>query len=276
MDKARVFISWSGSPSKEIAGALREWLPRVFQTLSPFSSDADVRAGDSWFNRISTEVQESHFAIICVTSTNKDSPWLHYEAGAVALAQRQDGAPPPTVMPYRIGVGTVDVEPPLSMFQSVAADEAGTLRLVQAINERVPAPLAPEDLRRTFAKWWPDLDAAISRIVEEADEPEPEPRDEREILEEVLAVVRGLDRAPARPSASAADSSAAPSPTEIASAALEVPGTRFDLKGERVTLDFPADVVDDDRIRIARRVHHLDGVRRVFWYTEDGEGHVLR
>lgn len=41
----KVFISWSGERSKEMANALREWLPMVLQYVEPFVSDKDISAG---------------------------------------------------------------------------------------------------------------------------------------------------------------------------------------------------------------------------------------
>ncbi len=194
VDKAKVFISWSGEPARSVASALRTWLPRVCQTLEPFMSDSDIAAGDGWFGVISTRLRESDFAILCVTPTNLESPWLHFEAGAVALAHDPTSVAPRTVMPYLFNLEVAHLRPPLSMFNAVTTAEDGTWRLVRSINERLPAPLSPGDLRSTFDKWWPDLRIDLQRLHREVPTEPAAPRPEGDVLQEILATVRGLER----------------------------------------------------------------------------------
>jgi hypothetical protein len=40
----KVFISWSGEQSKEIAEAFRNWLPGVLQAEKPYFSPDDIAA----------------------------------------------------------------------------------------------------------------------------------------------------------------------------------------------------------------------------------------
>lgn len=44
----KVFISWSGTRSKAMANALKEWIPLIVQHAKPFVSDKDISAGDRW------------------------------------------------------------------------------------------------------------------------------------------------------------------------------------------------------------------------------------
>lgn len=41
----RVFVSWSGERSREVAKAFRDWLPLVLHYAEPWVSDADIEAG---------------------------------------------------------------------------------------------------------------------------------------------------------------------------------------------------------------------------------------
>lgn len=193
VEKAPIFISWSGEASRMVAEALRSWLAEVFQTTNPFVSSEDIAAGSVWFETIGQELRRSDFAIICVTPENRMSPWLHFEAGAIGMAHSAAEEPTPrSVVPYLLELSASSLDPPLSQYQALIADEVDSRRLAAAINRRVPAPLAPASLDRTFEKWWPDLvkelDAA-RKVVAQGSPPQPQ-REERDILEELLALAR--------------------------------------------------------------------------------------
>ena len=64
----KVFISWSGERSKQVAVAIREWLPMILQYVEPWMSEADISAGDRWSVELSKQLEESGFGIICLTS----------------------------------------------------------------------------------------------------------------------------------------------------------------------------------------------------------------
>src|ERR1700743_130514 len=80
----KVFISWSGESSKALADVLRNWLPLVLHYVEPWMSDVDIDAGDRWADAVAKELEASNFGIICVTRENISSPWILFEAGALA------------------------------------------------------------------------------------------------------------------------------------------------------------------------------------------------
>lgn len=41
----KIFISWSGTRSRAMAVALRNWLPDVVQAFKPFMSEEDIEKG---------------------------------------------------------------------------------------------------------------------------------------------------------------------------------------------------------------------------------------
>src|SRR5215471_19411896 len=137
MDRSRVFISWSGEPSRQIALRLSRRLQDVLQTVAPFMSDTDIAAGDVWFDQIGTNLAESRFAVICVTPDNVGSTWLHFEAGAIGMTS--DGHVRSAVVPYLVGLQATDLAPPLSLFQSVVAERTEVRRSVFTALEQVGA-----------------------------------------------------------------------------------------------------------------------------------------
>ena len=179
----KIFISWSGSRSKAIASSLKQWLPDVFQGLDVWMSDHDIAAGERWGVELGTALRECKLGIICLTAESLQSRWLAFEAGALSTAI--DGA---RVVPYRFQLRSADISPPLSQFQDVAADEEGTFKLVRSVNDALGKPLADDEkLKRAFAHWWPDLEAQLAK-VEHLEQSEV--RTDREVLEEVLELVR--------------------------------------------------------------------------------------
>lgn len=82
----KIFISWSGDNSKEIAKALKDVLENhVFrdQGLECFVSDIDISSGDDWWNKIKSELKKCKLGIACITKENKAAPWIYFESGAM-------------------------------------------------------------------------------------------------------------------------------------------------------------------------------------------------
>src|SRR4051794_8953617 len=86
----KVFISWSGAYSRAIAAAVRDWIPLLFDTVTPFMSDHDIAAGERGLTVIETELEGTQFGIIVVTEENQHAPWLNFEAGALSKIITQD------------------------------------------------------------------------------------------------------------------------------------------------------------------------------------------
>jgi TIR domain len=77
----KVFISWSGSLSRQIAADLAKWLPLVVQHVKPWTSDENIESGSRWAEKIDEGLTESDYGIVCITADNQHSPWLMFEAG---------------------------------------------------------------------------------------------------------------------------------------------------------------------------------------------------
>lgn len=93
--KLTVFISWSGKTSQMVASALRDWLPQVLQSVTPFMSEHDIAKGSRGQDEIAGKLRDAAMGVICLTPSNVAAPWILFEAGALskeALHRRTSGA----------------------------------------------------------------------------------------------------------------------------------------------------------------------------------------
>jgi hypothetical protein len=183
----KVFISWSGDRSKQVALALREWLPMVIQAIKPYMSDHDTDAGVRWLDTVSNELEEANFGIVCVTPDNVDSRWLNFEAGAISKAVENA-----RVVPLLYGFSSLaDVPPPLGQFHAKTADELGIRKIVLSINALIDSPMGESQLDGIFKALWPELKLRLEAVPKngKVDLTKPQ-RPDRELLEELLQLAR--------------------------------------------------------------------------------------
>jgi len=187
----KVFISWSGETSRQVAIELRRWLPDIFQAIDPWMSEVDINAGSRWNNEISTELEQTSVGIICLTKENQNSPWLLFETGALAKSMSDV-----FVCPYMIDLDPADIiQGPLTQFQAKKANKLGTWELVCMLNNVLKdISLSDEKLKRTFEKWWPDFNQKLDSILKSDRHliRENPVRTDREVLDEILELTRNL------------------------------------------------------------------------------------
>ena len=171
----RVFLSWSGATSRELAEALHDWIPCVIQNAKPFMSAGDIDKGKRWSDVVGEELNQSDYGIICITRYNCASPWLHFEAGAISRALGKS-----YVSPLLFNVEPSAVEGPFRQFQmTVYSTAVGSedhckheiRSLIRSINQRLDPGLrlTEELLKIAFDKWWPDLVDKIRPIASKRD-----------------------------------------------------------------------------------------------------------
>ena len=182
----KVFISWSGTRSKAMANALREWLPMVLQYIEPFVSDKDISAGERWAQAIAGELEASNFGIICITPENLNSEWVLFEAGALSKSML-DGK----VIPLLLELELSDLSGPLSQFQAQKVAEPGIMEVVRSINKVAEKPASQAIVEQLVPKLWPGLKEMLEKIPEKAPT-EKHKRQTHEVLEELVTGVRGL------------------------------------------------------------------------------------
>ncbi|HEX6533185.1 MAG TPA: TIR domain-containing protein [Gemmatimonadaceae bacterium] len=189
----RVFLSWAGPTSKAVALALRKWLPAMIQHAKPWMSDEDIHAGDRWASKVGGELEKSSFGIICLTPTNPNQPWIHFESGALSKVATRS-----RVVPYLLGLEKTDVSGPLTQFQMVRADLEGTFKLLQSVNSALNENdrLTDGTLDAVFEVFWPKLDEELGSIRQmmAAELKQPTRRDAADMLDELLELARAQER----------------------------------------------------------------------------------
>jgi hypothetical protein len=122
----KVFLGWSGERSKRAAKALRDWIPTVIQAADPWMSEADIDPGSNWDKDLLKTLEEAKIGILCITSDDLKSIWMHFEAGMLANSLKDSNY----VCPYLLGVEPTDIQGPLSRFQAKRADRESTKQLL--------------------------------------------------------------------------------------------------------------------------------------------------
>ncbi|OYW20198.1 MAG: hypothetical protein B7Z55_07640 [Planctomycetales bacterium 12-60-4] len=184
----RVFISFSGDASQQMALALHDWIRRVMHGVQPWMSHRDVAAGNIWMETLLTNLRGTNFGIICLTPENKNMPWLHFEAGAVW--RNVEAA---HVCPYLLSLSPEELVGSLREFQSLRADRDGTLKLLEAINahQEFRSPMDSTDLREAFDVWWPRLESRL-QAIQSSDGRAAAKQPIGEMVAETLELVRRL------------------------------------------------------------------------------------
>jgi len=186
----RIFLSWSGLLSQSVAEILRKYLPVMINDVKPFLSKHDVESGSRWNIELMRELGESSFGILCLTSENLNSNWLLFEAGALTkhVEARACG--------LLIGsLKATDVSGPLSQFQHRAFSREDFDGLLKDINAKLEKPLEVSQLSLIIDKWWPDIEREYQNALSaKPSESRRVPRDQRDIMEEVLGRIRAIEK----------------------------------------------------------------------------------
>jgi hypothetical protein len=191
----KVFISWSGGQSHQVAVALRDWLPSVLQSVEPYVSSEDIDKGARWSTDISRELDDSSFGIICVTPENIDAPWVNFEAGALSKSLDRS-----RVAPFLFAVDRTAIQGPLLQFQSTLIEENDIKKLLHSMDRACGEhALGESRVSETFEVWWPQLEKRLDELQSAAPKTKAPNRPAAEVQAEILELVRGQQKLLASP-----------------------------------------------------------------------------
>lgn len=170
----KVFLSFSGSVSHEVAQAFYWWLPRVIQSLQPFMSSVDVQKGARWSTDIGAHLQDTHHGILMVTKENVLAAWLNFEAGALSKSLEES-----RVTPFLFNVPVTSlIGGPLAQFQATRNAKEDILALVSSLNrEKDGSSLELDILNEAFEVWWPKLESQLAEVADRAEKLSEKPKE---------------------------------------------------------------------------------------------------
>ncbi len=183
----RVFISWSGEPSKSVADAVAKFIERTVQTARPWISTREIRSGKRWQQEIGTSLSEAQFGVLVVTPGNLNAPWLLFEAGALSKSMKEAN-----VVPLLCGGLDPSALPePLQQFQALLLDDEGLRTLLADINLLTATPLSDPALKDCLDAHLPKFHETVRGVV--FDESAPAPQFDRDkVLGDVHLLVQDI------------------------------------------------------------------------------------
>ena len=198
----KVFISWSGNYSREIAIFLKGWLQQVLQSSNPWVSDQDIHSGSRWFIELSNNLDSTSVGIICLTKDNIEKPWIMFEAGALAKDMERS-----MVCSFLIDLKSEDIPAtnPLSQFQHTVPTKESILHLIRTINNYSDKKLEENILEKIFQVYWSIFETKYSEILATMKNEEKKREEKKgskdtlsaesvDVLTEVSNMLKNLDR----------------------------------------------------------------------------------
>lgn len=186
----KVFLSWSGQRSKEVANLLSDWLCCVIQAARPWISTRDLDRGSLWFGEINDQLKDTTVGIICLTQENKGRPWILFEAGALAK-----GLSTSRVCTLLVDLEPKDIEDPLAQFNHTFPNRESVLGLVKTLNSSLAVnALDNRILDQVFETYWPQFEAKFAEILKTTDQAvATKPRPKEDVMVEILENTRMLN-----------------------------------------------------------------------------------
>lgn len=189
--RLKVSISWSGPLAKDVAVAIRGWLPKLFDVVEAWASDVDIAAGQRSLPQVERELVGTRFGIVIVTASNQNAPWLNFEAGAMSKVVEQDSEQ--RVVPLLVDIAKpTELTGPLAQFHAKVLNKEGMRDCLRSVADVAGVDHKLVDER--VDKWWSELytqvEAARNR---HSGGGEPiKMREPSDMLDEILTHVRAI------------------------------------------------------------------------------------
>ncbi|MDQ1082209.1 MULTISPECIES: toll/interleukin-1 receptor domain-containing protein [Microbacterium] len=192
MPALNVFISWSGEQTRELGHVLKAFLDAAFAGhVETFLSDADIAPGERFLSVINAQLDGADLGILLVSRSNLISPWLLFEAGALAGKTSRG-----SVIPVLVDLDRSELISPLDQFQNALGSSRADLdKLWKRLQQATGGLPNDHSLKVLTDDGWPALEAAFALAAAPIDAADaPRPRSQEEVLEEIRLGVNSLVR----------------------------------------------------------------------------------
>lgn len=186
----KVFISWSGNRSKDVAILLSDWIKCVIQATRPWISTRDIDRGALWFTEIGDQLRDTSVGIVCLTQENKNKPWILFETGALAKGLSSN-----RVCTFLVDLKPEDLVDPLAQFNHTMPNKDSMWELVRTLNNSLADKgLDERVLEQVFSTYWGEFEKKFKELLKSLppSEEKTESRTEKNLLAEILDNTRFL------------------------------------------------------------------------------------
>ncbi len=185
----KVFITWSGERSREVAEIFNEYIPTIIQGCETFFSE-DMDKGSVWFPRLGEELEECDIGLICLTPENLSEDWILFETGALLSLEEDESK----VCPFLYDLDTDTLEDPLYQFNAIHNEKEDIKRFFRTIKDNMDDPLEDDVFDRTFERFWDNIREGLEDISGPPEDYEYEEKNDSEKIDEILNKLKRIDK----------------------------------------------------------------------------------
>lgn len=159
-EPVEIFVSWSGRQAQQVAEAMCALLKELFpKHVKTWYSNADISKGTRWNVELAEALDRCSFGLICITRANRTSPWLLFEAGAIAKAVEES-----RIFPFLLDLNQSELIGPLAQFQATLPNRKDVALLIHEINKCLQRPKRRNNIDQLYIHAWKSFAARLRQI----------------------------------------------------------------------------------------------------------------
>lgn len=168
--KMKVFVSWSGPVSQQIAALISDWLKHTLLTIDPIYTPNTLRAGTQGTTQLYRLLKGVYTGIFIYTRESLDSQWMIFEAGAI-----HGNAGNSLLLSLLFELSQKDLPEPMQGYQWKNFNKKEMLDVLHSLSTQRGDDLSRQDLERTFERAWDDLERDVNAVLAKASTTTPLP-----------------------------------------------------------------------------------------------------
>ncbi len=139
------------------------WLPEIIAGVEPALS-LEFTKGEMWLPEISETIAGARAGLICLTPENLDSPWIHFEAGALARGFSHGSGKTKPIYSYLYRTHELALKGPLGYFQQTTSTKEDTRKLIEDMKRFIGEASSDARPATDFETQWPALENELNKI----------------------------------------------------------------------------------------------------------------